>query len=223
MAIDLSTPLASAAEYRARNGQVSSDDDTMISTLLLGMTRVVERRIGVAPGMLLPQTSLTFTFNASGGQRLRLRDERGFQYLLRSITADSLKVDTDADGSFDDYLLDTADAWVQLYPANASDFDEPYTAIDLRSGITGATLTSWPDADYSVQIVGNWGASATSAIRANLKERVIAIVRELIDAHRAGAAMNVYAVEEAITRTPTARALMAMIEREYNYRLPAFG
>ena len=222
MAIDLSTPIASAAEFRDRVGQLSTDDDSTISALLLTATRVVERRIGVAPGMLLPQTSLTFTFSAEGGSRLRLRDERGFQYLLRAITADSLKIDSDLDGSFDDYLLDTADAWVSGFPINAATFNEPWTAIDLVP-ITSATITAWPDAANCVQIVGDWGVAASSAVRGALKERVIGIVRELIEAHHAGVAQSYTAMEDAINTIPKARSLMAMIEREYNYRIPMFG
>jgi hypothetical protein len=100
---------------------LSTDDATAIGAMLLTVTRVVERRIGLAPGMLLPQTALTFTFSATGGKRLYLRDERGFQYLLRAITADSLKVDSDADGAFDDYLFDSADAWVSPVPGERGD------------------------------------------------------------------------------------------------------
>jgi hypothetical protein len=222
MAIDLVTPIASAAEFRDRNGMLSSNDDSMVETLLLTVTRLIERRIGVAPGMLLPQTSLAFTFSATGGSRLYLRDDRGFQYLLRSITTDKLEIDDDADGSFDDYTLDTADAWVSAFPVNAATFLEPYTAIDLLN-ITTATITAWPKARNCVQITGNWGVAANSAIRAALKERAISIVRELIDTHRAGAAMSVDAMGSAVESVPAARALMHMIEREYNYRSPSFG
>jgi hypothetical protein len=56
-----------------------------------------------------------------------------------------------------------------------------------------------------------------------MKERVIGITRELIEAHHAGIAQNYSAVEEAINTIPAARSLMYMLEREYNYRIPSFG
>lgn len=216
MAIDL-TAVATAGEYRDRTGKQSTAADTTIGALLTTMTRVVERRIGVAPGMLKPQTGLTFTFSAQGGSRLHLRDDRGSQYLLRSITADSLKIDASRDGTFDDYLLDTADLWVTPIPVNAAALEQPYTAIDLRP-LASATITQWPDAEASVQITGTWGWAATPGA---LKERVIAMTRELIETHAAGPTLTIANLDESVQINPTTRSLMAMLEREFRYRIPA--
>jgi hypothetical protein len=219
--IDLSA-IATPQELRDQIGELSADDENMASVLLTTMTRVVERRIGVAPGMLKPQTALTFTFPAYGGSRLYLRDERGLQYFLRAITADSLKIDTDGDGSYDDYLLDSADAWVRLYPVNAASFSEPYTAIDLTTA-TGVTITSWPEREAAVQIVGTWGVANGSAIQNTIKERVIGLTRELIDVLHAGYALSESGLDGAIETRPAARSLMWLIEREFSYRRPMFG
>ncbi|HEX3088972.1 MAG TPA: hypothetical protein VHQ23_09975, partial [Ilumatobacteraceae bacterium] len=159
MAIDL-TAIATAAEYKARNNRSSSDSDALLDVYLLGVTRVVERRIGVAAGMLKPQTNLTFVFDGSGKRRLYLRDERLGQYLLRSITADSLGVDNSQSGAYTDYTLDLADSFVQGVPSNADTFNEPFTAIDLLP-ISGASLGIWPPFRASIQITGNWGWATT--------------------------------------------------------------
>lgn len=221
MAIDL-TAIATPQDFREQVGELSSDEETMTGVLLTTLTRVVERRIGVAPGMLKPQTALTFTFTAYGGTRLYLRDERGSQYFLRSITADSLKIDTDADGAYDDYLLDTADSWVRPLPVNAATFNEPWTAIDLLP-LTSATITAWPNAEASVQIVGNWGVASGSAIQMALKERVIGLTHELIDVIHAGYALSESMIEGTIETRPAARSLMRLIESEFSYRIPVFG
>ncbi len=62
--------------------------------------RALDRELGVAPGMFAPIASSTFTFRTIGGTRLYLRDSSGAGYFLRSITADSLKLDTDGDGGY---------------------------------------------------------------------------------------------------------------------------
>jgi hypothetical protein len=217
MAIDLTTPAASAADFRDRNGRVSSNDDTTIAALLLMGTRLVERRVGLAPGMLLPQAALTFTYTATGGPLLRLRDERGFQHLLQTATA--VGIDSERDGTFDGYsLVLGTTAWLRGYPVNAAALGEAYTGLSLLSGVSSGSPTTWTDGD-EVRVTGNFGCAATSAMRLALKERIIGIVRELNDAHHAGGAISMQAMEDAIERVPAARTILRMVEQEYNYRL----
>lgn len=215
--LDLSA-VVSLAEYKARVGRLTTDtvDDATIEGLLATVTRVVERRIGAATGMLIPQTGATITLDGKGGSRLYLRDESDRQFFVRTITADSLKVDTDGDGTFN-YLLDAADLWVRLGPVNAANAGEPYTWIDLVPTVSTASILAWPNLPASIQITGALGWASTPGA---LRERVSGIVRELLDAHRAGAAgITGYGADEMIESVPGARALMAMIEREYSYRL----
>lgn len=214
MAADL-TAIATAAEYKARNNRSSGGSDALLDTLLFSLTRLVERRIGVAPGMLKPQTDLTFVFDGSGDKRLYLRDERGSQYLLRKITADSLKIDNSLNGLYADYALDFADTWVQGIPTNADQFSEPYTAIDFVP-YTSATILVWPPFAASVQITGNWGYATTPG---PLKERVIGICRELVEMHASGGAGVLQDIETAVQMNGNARALMYLLEQEYNRRL----
>lgn len=218
MAIAL-TAAATAAEYRERNGRVSTSLDTLLGTLLTTVTRVVEKRIGLAPGMLVAQASETFVFDAIGGTTLYLRDRAGMQYLLRTVTADGIGVDGEQDGTYDYYELDFADAWVRGLPENAAAFSEPFTAVELLSHMSDADPVKWPDQRASIQIAGAWGWATTPG---GVKERVIGIVRELVDTHGAGMAnpASFTAVDDAIERIPAARGLMSMLETEYRYRLP---
>lgn len=217
-ALDLSTPIASPTEFRERNGRVSSNDDTMVREGLLTMTRVVERRIGLAPGMLLPQPAQTRTFCGTGLSLLRLRDARGFQSLLRTATA--IGVDSENDGTFDGYswVLGTTSR-LRGFPVDAVTMNEAYTALEL---LNGAPLPTWTDG-VEVRVTGDMGLAADSPIRVSLKERVIALTRELLDAHHAGGAMSLNAVDDAIQTMPAARSLMHMIEREYPYAIVSFG
>lgn len=209
---------ANAAEYRARVGKVSIAEDATILTLLTSVSRVVEKRLGVMVGAFNTHSGV-YVFDGTGRSLLRLRDRAGRQYFLTAITADSLKIDSDLDGSYDDYTLDLSDAWVRGLPENAAAGSEPYTAIELRP-LTSATITTFPNLPGCVQITGTFG---WAAVPGAIKDRVVGITRELIDVQHAGAAMLVSDVEGEIDRVPAARALMSLLEREYSHRLPAFA
>lgn len=227
MAYDPTIAYATPAEYRERNGRVSTNDDEMVRTLLTEVSRVVDRRCGVADGMFYPHDSIenpspdliVFTFDAFGGRTLYLRDAENMQYLLRAVNANLIEIDG-GDGAFDEYALDLADAWLRGIPANASTFNRPFTALEFLPHVTGATVTTWPAQVAAVRITGDWGWASTPGA---IKERVIGITRELIDAHHAGAAMMVSQIEEAISSMPAARALMYMLEKEFSYRIPSFA
>ena len=210
---------ATVDEYKSRNGKISSAQDSELDGLLTTVSRMLERRTGMMPGAFNSHTPATYVFDGRGGRILRLRDRAGRQYFLQTITADSLKLDTDLDGSYDDYLWDLSDAWVRGLPENAAALSEPYTALELRP-VSTAPLTSWPNYPGSIQIVGTFG---WAAVPGAVKERVIGITRELIETHRAGPTLTVQEVDQAIELNPGARSLMHMLEREYSHRLPAIA
>jgi len=211
VAIDLTTPIIDVDEYRSLVGRTNPAKDTEVAGLLLGMTRLIEKRARIAPGMLVPQTALTFTFDSVGGAILRLRSH-GLQYYLRTTTADLLLIDDDADGVWDDYTLDFDDAWVQGEPVNAAQFLEPFTHIRLRN-ITGATITAWPNYEGAVKITGDWGWATTPTA---IKDRVALITRELIEAHHGGPSLDI----ESALSPQSARQLSYVIEQEYGARIP---
>lgn len=172
---------AEVEDYKARNRMTGDADDQEIAALLLLNSRRAEKLLHCAAGYWNTHSG-TYVFDAYGGTILDLRDSAGMAYCLTAITADSLALDTDGDGSFDDYTLDLADAWVRGLPANAASFSEPFTSIELLP-ISSATITSWPDAPASVQIAGTFGwAAVPTAIR----EFVIALTRDMRDTHMAG-------------------------------------
>ena len=215
----LLTAAATAAEYRQRNGRTSADDDAYLGDLLTTVTRMCERRVGVAPCMFNAQTdSLSFTFRAIGGSRLYLRDGRGSQYFLRGVAANGIDIDSEQDGTFDGYQLDLSDAWVVGHPRDALQFSEPYTAFDILPGVASADPTSWTDG-YEVRITSTlWG---WAAVPGSFKERVIGITRELVEAHIAGPTMTLQDIESSAQMTPGVMRLMSLLEQEYRYRMPA--
>lgn len=214
MAIVL-TPYASADEYRQRNGRLDRTDDAALTAMLSSVSRAVDKRCSVHPGAFNQHTTLTFTFDGYGGSTLPLRDEQGLQYFLRTISTDGLKLDFTMD-TVADYSLDFADAWVRGLPANASQFNEPYTSIELLP-LTTATVEYWPDLRASVTVAGTWG---WPSVPGAIKERVIGLTRELVDVHHSGAAQIVSSADDLIQSMPSARALMNMLEREFSYRIP---
>jgi len=213
-------PYATYTEYAQRNGRVGTADQSSIEEMLITVSRVVDRRCRVFDGMFQAQPDHTgpFIFPAHGGTRLYLRDEEGMQYLLRTVTANKIEID-DGDGTYGAYALDLEDAWVREYPVNASVVGRPYTALDLLPGVTGANPASWPASTTAVRITGTWGWATTPGA---IKERVISITRELIDAHHAGASLSVGAMDATIQSVPSTRMLMGMLEREFTNRIPVF-
>jgi hypothetical protein len=218
--LDLS-PVANAGEYRDRNNRESSLDDGQLESLLTAVTRAVEKRLGLAPGMLLPQDDLTFSFTAyvpnpyRVPRLLALRDTSSQQYLLRVVSADGIGIDSQYDGTYDGYELDFDNGWVRGYPENAAALGQPYTHIQLLTGISGATYTAWTDR-VMVQVTGDWGWAACPE---PIKERVIGMTRELVEVHRAGPTLTVYNVDENIQMNPSTRTLMSALEKDYSHRL----
>jgi len=173
---------ADFTQYKDANKLLSDTDEISITDLLLLNSRRLEKLLRVAPGYFNTHTA-TYTFDGHGGSVLYLRDRAGLAYCLTAITADSLLIDDDADGTFDDYTLDLADAWVRGLPENAASQSEPFRRLELLP-LSTATITAWPKAAASVQITGTWGwAAVPSAVR----ESVIALTRDARETLAAGA------------------------------------
>lgn len=163
--------------YRARTGDKSVATDGNLDAQIEMACRTVDRELGVAPGMFGP-SSATFRFNANGGTRLWLRDTSDDQYYLRTITADSLTIDSDGDGSFDDYTWDFADAWIRGGPENAVTFGEAFTSIELLSRLSTAPIATWPSAVNCIQIAGTWGYAVTPGAIIELVVDMVHTVRQ---------------------------------------------
>lgn len=163
--------------------------------------------------MMAPIASTALKFTPTGGTTLYLRDTAGLQCFLRSVTADSLALDTDADGSFDDYAWDLSDGWLRALPENASAFSEPYTAVELNPYHSSAPLTTWPTYKNSVQITGTWGWSVTPVA---VQMRVVDIAHSLSQRGYSGG----YGTEEALQQDGMPVWVMHLIDSNYNYRMP---
>lgn len=202
-----------AANYRETNGAVSTDFDTSRGVLATTVSRILDDREGVSPAHFAPQTEVTYTVRCTGGTLLYLRDERGWQMLLRTATA--IAVDSEMDGTFDGYTLTLATD-VFGYPMNAATYSEPYTALELRPGYAASTLYSWPR-DALVRITGNWGFAA---VPGGVAERVTRCMRELVEVGYGGPHVDMESVAAALDGN---RSTVALLERRYNYSIPAFG
>lgn len=203
------------AEYRARTGGKATAANATLSAQLLAVARLLERSLQVAPGAFNSATGAR-VFDGNGKSVLRLRDRQGLQYYLQSIDADSLKIDSDLDGSYDDYTLDTADAWVRGLPANAAAHSEPFTAIELRSLMT-ATITAFPRLPGCVQITGTWGWAAVPGI---IKELNAHLVYDLEQAQLAGGAGQLPAIDESLPLSDQTWRFWRQAERMYSRGLP---
>lgn len=205
-----------AQGYRLRTGNKASGTDDVLNEVLLTASRLLDRELGYAPGHLGPIPSTTYRFDAHGGTLLRLRDNAGLQYMLRTITADSLALDTDADGSFDDYLWDFADAWVRGVPENAVTHGEAYTGVELMTHLSTAPLSAWPDQRDCVRITGTWGMAAVPGA---IQELVVDLAHNLRQRQLAGG-ISVPAADESL---PLSSAMWPVLRRardEYARRIP---
>lgn len=208
---------ATTAEYIAITAQKATADSAL-SGQIAGMSRLLEKSLQVAPGAFNSATG-TRVFDGSGEATLVLRDRYGLAYFLQTIDADSLKVDSDLDGSYDDYTLDLADAWVRGLPENAAAASEPFREIELRA-LSSATLTTFPKLPGCIQITGTWGWSAVPDV---IKQLVVHRTNELRQALAAGALQEVSSFEGALPMRPYTNWLFREAERLYGRRTVAFA
>ena len=209
---------ASAGDYRDRVMSTDASDDEEITSLLETVSRRLERMLGVCPGYFNTATG-TRTYDGHGGRVLRLRGSDGLAHCLTAVTADSVKIDTDGDGSFDDFTLDFADAWLRGLPANAATFSEPFTAIELLP-ITSATITSWPTRAAAVEITGTFGWAAVPGV---IKELAIYLTRDMRDLHKGGATMTIETLDGPVQMSSDTFGRFMAASRFYSRRIPAFA
>ncbi len=218
MAVDLTTPYASAGEYRLRTAQKGENAAELTSQLLMA-DRLLERTLEVPPGAFLSYSE-THTFDAHGGTVLRLRDRAGAGYFLRDITANLLELDTENDGTYDGALLDLDDAWVRGLPENAALLGEPFTALEILAHLSTADPRAWPSNPASVRITGTWG---WAAVPGAIKELVIDIVHGVRSAQLAGPALDVPVIEEGFTLSRDAFFRMREMKQRYGRRIAAIA
>lgn len=214
---------ADAQEYRARVISTDAAVDTLIDEHLTTASRRLEKMMGVCGGYF-NSASGTRTFDGHGGRLLRLQEPVGnlsgdLDHCLTAVTADSIKIDSDADGSFDDFTLDFDDAWVRGSPANAATFGEPFTAIELLP-ITSATIAAWPTRAAAVEITGTFGWAAVPGV---IKELAIYLARDMRDLHKGGATMTIETLDGPVQMSSDTFGRFMAASRFYSRRIPAFA
>ncbi len=202
-------------EYRDRTGDRSVVGDLTIEAQITTACRALDRELGVAPGMFAPIASTTFTFSTIGGTRLYLRDSSGYGYFLRSIAADGLKLDTDGDGAYDDYLWDLADGWVRTIPENAAAFGEPYIALELVTTHPSLPVSRW---SASLQITGTWGWDATPGALVELAVDLVHNLRQGVLAGSIGAP-----TVDGMPLSPSMWPVLQRLKSAYSRRIPAIA
>lgn len=208
---------ATITEFRAGIGDKATGADATITAELLSMSRQVERALWLAPGYFnASAANQSRIFDGNGRDTLQLRDSAGFAYCLTTLDADGLKIDSDLDGLYDDYLLDFNDAGVRGLPENAAAHSEPFTAIQLRP-VSGSALTTFPRLEGCVKVVGTWGWSAVPQI---IKDLVIHRTHELRQGLAAGALQSVAAFDGTIQMQPRTLWLFKEAEALYGRQLP---
>jgi len=222
MALDLTT-FVSDDDYRARVGSNDSGQDSLLEGQIVGTIRVLERSLGLAPGMFKSGTE-TLTFDGPrreladgsvvGCSRLWLRDSSGMGYLLQSVTASGVKLDTEQDGTFDGETYDpaTADTWLAPGPANAATGGEPYRYLDILTHRTDRDRGAWPTLPRSIRVTGTWGWATTPELVADL---VVHRTHEIREGLKGGAAGELPSFDGGIPMRPQTAWMWREVEARY--------
>lgn len=129
---------ATLAQVKARLGITDTTDDTILESVVEGISRLIDDYCG---RHFYQKTSTTFYFTGEFGDLLVVPD-------LVSIT--TLKTDDDGDRTYETTWT-TSD--YDLLPYNASSYDKPYTRIET----TPNGDYSFPTTAKGIEIAGTWG------------------------------------------------------------------
>ncbi len=208
---------ATAAQYRAIAGDKGAGTDATLDAELLGVSRLLERSLQLAPGAFnASAANQARVFDGQGGPVLYLRDRAGLAYFLQTLATDGLKIDSDLDGSYDDYAFDFADAWLRGLPENAAAHSEPFTAIELLP-LASAPIWKFPDLPACVQITGTWGWAAVPEL---IKQLVIHRTKELRAGQLAAPGGDLPGIDAGVPMGARTFWLFKEAERLYGRRLP---
>jgi hypothetical protein len=149
----ISDPYASVAEYRGSTNKIDPDGDVRIKRDLVAVSRFLDERLEVAG------TGFWCDPADAETSRIYIPRYRGDGYspcvidIQPVVSVSSVKVDTDADGAFDESAIDVAN--YRLLPLNATlrPAPKPYRKLEVTPwGSQG----SWP-ATLQIQVTGRHG------------------------------------------------------------------
>lgn len=217
-AADVGDLYATPQQYRARTGakETAVDDDVLTETFAT-VARLMDRRLGWAPGALGPITgerTLTFWPGRRPNRVLYLRDAEGHVWPLRSWT--SIACDYSGSGTADTTIGASGDVdWVVGLPSDPS---RPHRALRILEAHADAVESFWPADPGYVSVTGSgWGhAQVVSAAR----DLVIHVSRTLLDSTSGGAAAAVRAFDDTIRTIDAAGRLWRLLEMEFSAGRP---
>ncbi len=221
MALD--SAYAAAAQYRARVGLTSTDDDSDILEQLQAGAREIEGNLGLPLGAFnASEAAVTRYFDGSGTSRLRLRDDEGLVNAIQTIDVEGIQVDTDRDGAFATTFDPTTEPWVVPFPFNASERSEPWNGIRLLplSGATasvGEVLTVFPEGVHNVRLIGTWGWAAVPDL---IRELNIKITRDIRDSLVAGPGGELEMLDSGVVVRGDTWRFWLSARRRYSHKLP---
>ena len=203
-------------EYRDLVNHTGDLDTAQLLEDSTAASRIFDFEVGVVEGGFNPITATQFEFDSYGGSLLYLRDGSGRQYFLRTITANLLTLDTDADGVYDNYTLDLDETFVRGFPANALAHGQAFTAVQLLPH-SGTALSAWPIGPATVRITGSWGFAT---IPVGIKRAVAFITRDMRDRLTASSTGEFQMMDSGVVVRDDTWRTVQQLKRMYSRRLP---
>lgn len=195
---------ATAEEYRLRVKQTRKDDEPVLNSMLLAISRFLDWRLR----RFFNQDSAVQTrlYDGNGETRLWLPDD------IATSTGLIVTVDLDGDYDFSDEtaLVKDTDFW--LGPANADLGPEarPWEFLDVHPN--SANLSVWPEQQRAVQVKAKFG---WAAVPGAIKEATIALTRQVYDVQQSGMTLTLQNIDAELRQSPQASFLIRDLERQY--------
>ncbi len=188
------------AEYEARATKGRVIDESYADDLL-GASRLVDHRYGLAPGSFNTDPG-TRWFSGRGQVVLRL-EESSTQHLVHAVTGITV----------DGVSFTLTDGVIPL-PRNAAVLAKSWDSLLLSFA---APLEVWPRGDFNVGVSGSWGHAA---VPEGVKTVVYNIVRDVRDHQAAGAAAQYQMGAEALPLASDTWRRIKELDRQFSYRSP---
>ena len=202
-------------EYRNRTGakETAMSDETLRQAFGT-VARLIDRRLGWAPGMLGPvsgERTVTFWPTRRPNRVLYLRDAEGGVWPLRSWS--SIACDYSGRGTPDTTIGGDAE-WV----VGLAHGDRPYRALRILEAHADAVESVWPGDPGTVAVTGSgWGHASIVGAATDL---VIYTTRALLDSEQAGAAAAVKVFDSTVRTVDAAGRAWRLLEMEFSAGRP---
>ena len=205
-------------EYRDRTGSpASAYADDLIDGVSSAASRLIDRRLGWAPGCLGPSTrTVTFWPGGLPDRVLRLRDAEGGAWPLRSWT--SIEIDFSGDGRADVAVGPSSTVgWIVGQPDTPVPSERPWRALRIAEAHPDAETSIWPADPGRVVVAGGFGHSPVVPAA---KELVAHVTRAVLDGHQGGAAAVVEVLDRAVSVNDPAGRIWRLLEMEFSAGRP---